>query len=73
MFFVKVVSLINEAPYHEDVLGMPQPFFTLGKSCRYQLEVRLGGSQILSRRGGEEKNSIIAPAGNQTPVVQLVA
>jgi len=29
------------------------------------------GSQSLSGRGGEEKNTIIAPAGNWIPVVHL--
>jgi len=42
-----------------------------GKSSRYPLDRRLGGSQSRSGRGGEEKE-ILAPAGNRTPVVQPV-
>jgi hypothetical protein len=36
------------------------------------LDRRLGGPQRRPGRGGEEKSSITAPAGNWTPVVQLV-
>jgi hypothetical protein len=35
----------------------PRPFYLQGKSPRYPLDKRLGGPQIRSGRGGEEKNS----------------
>jgi hypothetical protein len=49
----------------------PQPLYPKGKSPRYPLDRRLGGSQ--SRSGGcvEEKN--LTPAGNRNPAVQPIA
>jgi hypothetical protein len=44
-----------------------------GKEHRYPLDRRLGGPQSRSGHSGEEKNSNMAPAENQTPVVQIVA
>jgi hypothetical protein len=41
------------------------------KSPRYSLDSRLGGPQNRSGHCGEEKH--LAPAGNPTPAVQLVA
>jgi hypothetical protein len=35
----------------------PRPLYCQGKSPSYPLDKRLGGSQSLSGRGGEEKNS----------------
>jgi hypothetical protein len=43
-----------------------------GKSCRYPLERRLGGPQIRSGRGGEEKNSQPLP-GLEALIIHLVA
>jgi hypothetical protein len=41
-----------------------------GNSHQYPLDKRLGGLRSRSRHYGEETN--LAPAGNQTPVVQSV-
>jgi hypothetical protein len=51
------------------------PAFKPGeKNPRYPLYRRLGGPQSRSGHGGEKKkNPIIAPPGNWTLVVQLVA
>jgi hypothetical protein len=43
------------------------------KSPWYTLDRRLGGPQNRSGRGGKEKNLMIDPARNWTPVVQPVA
>jgi hypothetical protein len=40
---------------------------------RYPLDRKLRGHQSRSWRGGEEKNSITAPAGNWNTVVKHVA
>jgi hypothetical protein len=42
-----------------------QPLYPRGKSTRYPLYRRLGGTQSRSRRRGEEK--ILAPTGTRTP------
>jgi hypothetical protein len=43
-----------------------------GKSPRYLLDRRLGGSQSLSGHGSEEKNSQFLP-GLEPPIIQPVA
>jgi hypothetical protein len=50
-----------------------RPLYPQRKSPRYPLDTRLGRPQSRSGRDGEEKNPIIAPAGNWIPVVQPVA
>jgi len=45
----------------------PWPLYSQGKNPRYPLDSRLGGPQSQFGRGGEEKNTFIAPAGNSTP------
>jgi hypothetical protein len=44
---------------------------TPGESIPYPFDKRLGGPQSQSEHGGEMKN--LAPARNQTPVIQPVA
>jgi hypothetical protein len=51
---------------------MPRPLYSQGKIPWYQLDVRLGGPQSLSGRGGEEKNFQPLP-GLESPIIQLVA
>jgi hypothetical protein len=43
----------------------PRPLYLQGKSPRYPLDRRLGGTQSRSGRGGEEKK-FPAPTGNRT-------
>jgi hypothetical protein len=50
----------------------PRSLYPQGKSSRYTLDRRLGGSQNRSGRGGEEKNSQPL-AGLETPIIQPVA
>jgi hypothetical protein len=53
----------------------PRPLYLRGKSTRHPLDSKPGGLQSWSgsESGGGEKNPIITPAGNWTPVVQPVA
>jgi hypothetical protein len=50
----------------------PRPFHPHGNSSWYQSDMRLGGSQSRSGRGGEEKNSQPLP-GLESPIIQPVA
>jgi hypothetical protein len=50
----------------------PRPLYPQGKSLWYPLDRRLGGPQIRSGHGGEEKNSQPLP-GLEPPIIQLVA
>jgi hypothetical protein len=50
----------------------PRPLYTQGKKPRYPSDRRLGGSQSLFGRGGEEKNSQALP-GLEPPIIQPVA
>jgi len=49
---------------------MPQLLYPQEKNPPYPLDRRLGGPQSQSGDGGKEKNHMIAPPRNQTPVVQ---
>jgi hypothetical protein len=49
-----------------------QPFYPQGKSTRYPLNRRLGGSQSQSGHGGEEKNSQPLPV-LEPPIIQPAA
>jgi len=49
-----------------------QPLYTREKAPWYPLDRRLGGLQIRSRCGDEEKNSQLLP-GLKTPIIQPVA
>jgi hypothetical protein len=49
-----------------------RPLYSHGKSPRYPLDRRLGGSQSRTGRGGEEKNSQRLP-GLKPPIIQLTA
>jgi len=50
----------------------PRPLDPQGKSPWYPLDLRLGGPQIRSGRGGEEKNSQPVPAIEHS-IIQIVA
>jgi hypothetical protein len=50
----------------------PQPFYPQGKSPCYPLDRRLGGLQIRSGRGGEEKNSQLL-SGLKPPIIHPAA
>jgi hypothetical protein len=55
------------------VVGLtPGPLYSQGKSPWYPLDMRLGGPQSRSGRGGEEKNSQPLP-GLEPPVIHPVA
>jgi hypothetical protein len=50
---------------------MPRPLYNRGKNPWYPLDMRLGGPQSWSGRGGEDKKkSYTSPTGNWNPVVQ---
>jgi len=78
ILIVTIYSSINKRkliPHHEDVRSrgmLNDPAALLpGKSPWYPSYRSLGGLQSQSGCGGDEKNPW--PAGNWTPVVQLVA
>jgi hypothetical protein len=51
---------------------MPRPFYPQGKSSWFQLDRRLGRSQIRSGRGGKNKIFQYLP-GIEPPIIQDVA
>jgi hypothetical protein len=63
---VKLYAFLTSALYVSGQLHVPVAL------TKYPLNMKLNGPQSWSGCGGGEKNSFSAPAGNRTPIMQLI-